>query len=72
MEFPPGGGVRFYRPDGRAMPQVPPLRNVHEDPVAALMNRNREEGLEIDARTSLPAWDGEPLDLDWAMAVLLD
>ena len=36
------------------------------------MRRNCEEGLEIDSRTSLPAWDGEPLDLDWAMAVLLD
>ena len=32
----------------------------------------QEKGLEIDARTSLPAWDGEPLDLGWAMAVLLD
>ena len=31
-----------------------------------------EEGLEIDARTSCPAWDGKSLDLDGAMAVLLD
>jgi hypothetical protein len=35
------------------------------------MERNREEGLQIDAWTSCPDWDGERLDLDWAMAVLL-
>ena len=62
----------FYRPDGRVMPEVPPTPQLEREPVAALMRRNREEGLEIDSRTSRPAWDGEPLDLDWAMAVLLD
>ena len=72
VEFPPNKEPVFYRPDGRVMPEVPPTPQLEREPVAALMRRNREEGLEIDSRTSRPAWDGEPLDLDWAMAVLLD
>ena len=27
-------------------------------------------GVAIDARTATPAWDGERLDLDWAISVL--
>ena len=72
VEFPPNSEPMFYRPNGRLLPPVPPSPKVVNDPVGVLMERNRDLGLEIDARTSLPAWDGEPLDLDWAMAVLLD
>ena len=72
VEFLPNDELRFYWPDGRAMPDVPPSPKLEDEPVAALMERNRQLGLEADAWTSCPDWDGEPLDLDWAMAVLLD
>ncbi|MFQ5792595.1 MAG: hypothetical protein ACE5JI_19155 [Acidobacteriota bacterium] len=35
------------------------------------MTPHREDGLEINEWTSCPNWDGTPLDLDWAMLVLL-
>jgi hypothetical protein len=36
----------------------------------ALVAANRAHGLAIDARTSLPSWCGERLDLGWAIGVL--
>jgi hypothetical protein len=72
VEFLPTGTPQFYRPNGRVIPEVPEAPQVPDEPVAAIMKRNREEGLEIDAWTSCPDWDGERLDLDWAMTVLLD
>ena len=71
MEFPANGESTFYRPDGTLFQNVPPSPTLERDPTASLMERNREEGIEIDAWTSCPAWDGDPLDLDWFMAVLL-
>jgi hypothetical protein len=64
------GALRFRRPDGHAIPDLPPTVSVPADPVGALRERNEREGLRLDARTTFPAWDGTPLDLGYALDVL--
>jgi hypothetical protein len=38
--------------------------------VAALRAQHRALGVDIHARTALPSWAGERLDLAWALDVL--
>jgi hypothetical protein len=66
----PDGGLQFRRPDGRAVPDVPPPATVPADPVGALRARHAVEGLRLHARTGLPLWLGERLDVGWAIGVL--
>jgi hypothetical protein len=54
------GALHFSTPRGRPIPEVP----------AAPAEANRGLGLAIDARTGLPSWCGERLDLGWAIDVL--
>jgi hypothetical protein len=54
------GALHFSTPRGRPIPEVP----------AAPAEANRGLGLAIDARTGLPSWCGERLDLGWAIGVL--
>jgi hypothetical protein len=56
MERQPDGQLRFWRPDGRPLPDVPSPAVVPADPV--------------DARTSMPGWLGERLDVGYAIDVL--
>jgi 5-methylcytosine-specific restriction endonuclease McrA len=64
------GALRFRRPDGHAIPDLPPPAPVPADPVGALRERSEAQGLRLDARTTCPEWDGEPLDLGYALDVL--
>jgi hypothetical protein len=64
------GELRFRRPDGRSLPNVPPPSAVPDDVVQALRARNEAAGLHLDARTTWPAWLGERLDVGWAIDVL--
>jgi hypothetical protein len=64
------GSLQFRRPDGRALPDVPPPTAVPADPVAALRARHAAEGLRLHARTGLAGWLGERLDVGWAIDVL--
>jgi hypothetical protein len=64
------GSLQFRRPDGRALPDVPPRTAVPADPVAALRARHAAEGLRLHARTGLAGWLGERLDVGWAIDVL--
>jgi hypothetical protein len=64
------GTLRFYRPDGRPLPEVPAPAWVAADPVAALRAAHEARGLRLHARTAIPHWAGEPLDLGWALDVL--
>ena len=64
------GEVMFSRPDGRPLPDVPWPPLVPRDPVTNLRARNEAEGVQIDAKTSLPNWAGERLDLGWAISVM--
>ena len=66
----PDGALRFRRPDGRPLPEVPPPAAVPADPVQALRARHDEQGLHLHARTALPSWLGERLDVGWAIDVL--
>jgi len=66
----PGGELRFRRPDGRVLPDMPPPPEVPGDPVNALRGRNDAEGLVLHAHTATPGWLGERLDVGWAIDVL--
>jgi hypothetical protein len=64
------GEFEFRRPDGQPLPQVPPAPPLPTDPVLALKMRHEEQGLRLHARTTLPGWLGERLDVGWAIDVL--
>ena len=66
----PDGALRFRRPDGRPLPDVPPPADVPSDPIKALRACHDSQGLRLDARTACPSWLGERLDLGWAIDVL--
>ena len=66
----PDGALRFRRPDGRPLPDVPPPATVPADPVQALRARHDAQGLRLHARTACPGWLGEHLDVGWAIDVL--
>ena len=66
----PDGVLRFHRPDGWLLPEVPPPPEVPADPVRVLVARNEAEGLHLHARTAMPRWMGERLDVGWAIGVL--
>jgi 5-methylcytosine-specific restriction endonuclease McrA len=65
----PDGALRFRRPDGRPLPEVPPPAAVPADPVAALRTCHDTQGLHLNGRTAYPLWLGEPLDVGWAIGV---
>ena len=60
-------GVRFHRPDGRVLSEVPELPAVPEDAVEALERAHGERGIEPDGWTATPLWWGEPLDINLAL-----
>ena len=64
------GALRFRRPDGRLLPEVPPPAVVPADPVKALRARHDVQGLRLHARTACATWLGERLDLGWGIDVL--
>jgi hypothetical protein len=66
----PDGELRFRRPDGRLLPEVPPPPELHGDPVDDIRTRHGADGLHLHARTALPGWLGEHLDVGWAIDVL--
>jgi 5-methylcytosine-specific restriction endonuclease McrA len=66
----PDGTLRFRRPDGRPLPDVPPPAAVADDPAQTLRMRNETAGLRLHARTGCPGWQGERLDVGWAIDVL--
>jgi hypothetical protein len=66
----PDGSLRFRRPDGRELPEVPAPVAVPADPVAALRAEHVEQGLEVHPRTGCAGWQGQHLDVTWAIDVL--
>ena len=66
----PDGVLRFRRPDGRLLPEVPPPAVVPADPVQSLRAQHDAQGLRLHARTACPSWLGERLDVGWAIDVL--
>jgi len=66
----PDGVLRFRRPDGRPLPEVPLPAAVPEKPVEALRMAHESQGLRLDAQTACAGWLGERLDVGWAIDVL--
>jgi len=66
----PDGELRFRRPDGRLLPEVPRPPEVRGDAVQILRARHDAEGLVLHPRTAIPGWLGERLDVGWAIDVL--
>jgi hypothetical protein len=64
------GELRFRRPDGEVFPEVPGCPEVPADAVAALRAHNHSDGLALDARSAMPHWCGERLDVGYAIDVL--
>ena len=64
------GDVHFLRPDGRPLAEAPPAPAWAGPPLGPTNARLVAAGIGIDARTATPAWQGERLDLDWALSVL--
>jgi hypothetical protein len=70
VESQPDGTLRFRRPDARLLPDVPVPPAVPDDPVQMLRAKNEALGLRLHARTACPGWQGEHLDVGWAIDVL--
>jgi len=66
----PDGALRFRRPDGRPLPEVPQPAVVRGDAVRILRARHDALGLRLTARTACPGWLGERLNVGWAIDVL--
>jgi hypothetical protein len=66
----PDGALRFRRPDGRLLPDVPPPAAVPCDPVKTLHAQHESQGFSLHARTLRPLWLGERINLGWAIDVL--
>ena len=64
------GALRFRRPDGRLLPDVPPPPAIPENPVQTLRIRNAAAGLRLDGRTLCPTSPSERLDVGYAIDVL--
>jgi 5-methylcytosine-specific restriction endonuclease McrA len=64
------GELRFRRPDGRLLPEVPSAPEVPGDPVETLRANHEAEGLRLHAGTATSGWIGEHLDVGWAINVL--
>ena len=66
----PDGALRFKRPNGHPLPEVPVPAAVPGDPVGALRACHDADGLRLTARTACPNWLGEGLNVGWAIDVL--
>jgi hypothetical protein len=66
----PDGALRFRRPDGRHLPEVPSPATVPADPVRELRTTHAAQGRHLHARTTCSGWLGERLDVGWAIDVL--
>jgi Domain of unknown function (DUF222)/HNH endonuclease len=70
MELATNGEARFYRPDGRPLPEAPALPVLSQEPVTALVERLADQGVAVDASATMPDWWGEPVDYAWAIDCL--
>jgi Domain of unknown function (DUF222)/HNH endonuclease len=66
----PDGELRFRRPDGRVVPDVPCPPPAPTDPVSGVRAQNDAAGIVVNARTATPGWHGERLDVGYAIDVL--
>jgi len=66
MDLGPDCEARFYRPDGRPLPEAPALPPLStREPVVALVAQLESHGVAVDARATLPDWWGGSVDYGW-------
>jgi hypothetical protein len=65
MELAPDGEARFYRPDGRPLPEAPALPMSAREPVTSLVARLASQGVAVDGGATLPDWWGGSVDYGW-------
>jgi hypothetical protein len=70
VELRDDGEARFFWPDGRSLPDVPPPPTWAGTALASTDGHLETAGLKIDSHTATPDWYGERLDLNWAITVL--
>jgi hypothetical protein len=70
LERLPAGELRFRRPNGWIVPDVPPPPKVPDKPVELLRALNDAEGLVLNRHTATPGWLGERLNVAYAIDVL--
>jgi hypothetical protein len=70
IDRPPDGTLRFRRPDGHLLPDVPPPPDLPDDPVQTLRSGHEASGLRLHARTAMRSWLGDRVDLGWALGAL--
>ena len=66
----PDGSLRFWRPSGLPLPEVPPPSAVPAEPAQALRAAHEAQGLGIHARTGSPRCSWDRLDVGWVIDVL--
>jgi hypothetical protein len=64
------GELRFRGPDGRVVPDVPCPPPAPCDPVNTVRMHNDAAGVTVGPRTATPTWQGERLDVRYAIDVL--
>jgi hypothetical protein len=64
------GELRFRRPDGCTIPEVPSASDVTTDLIATIRVHNEGSWLALPVRTATPGWFGKRLNVGWAIAVL--
>jgi hypothetical protein len=70
VERQPDGELQFRRPNGWIIPEVPRSADLPADPVAVIRGRHEETGVALHARSTMPLWQGERLDVGYAIDVL--
>ena len=64
------GGVRFFNPRGRLLERSPAPPPVGADAARELIEHLEDAGILVTGKESMPAWDGEPMDLRYVMECL--
>jgi hypothetical protein len=70
VERQPDGELQFRRPNGWIIPEVPRSADLPADPVAVIRAQHEEHGFALHARSTMPLWQGERLDVGYAIDVL--
>jgi len=71
VELRAGGDALFCDPRGEPVPPVPVSDEIRTDVIEALRRELADAGIDIDAQTSCPAWDGYGPDYGLAVDALL-
>ncbi len=61
------GSVDFFTPNGLRIEEAPAPPPLPARPGEAIRSQNAERGIEVDAMTGFPTWNGRSIDLAWAV-----